>query len=361
MAGFPVEQVKVLLRYENERRCSPPLPHEEVDAIAESLIAADALKAPRRSIQLLSRGELDRLPDPEFLIDGLLVKNSLALLYGDPGAAKTFLALDMAIRVATGSPWFGQEVSPASVVYVCAEGHTGIGRRIRANEYRTSVSATNFWLVPSAIQLHEPSQVADFISVLHEKQLRPGLIVFDTLARCAVGVDENAAMDMGRVVAGMDRIKQEFGATVLTLHHSKKAEGKTIRGSSALAGAIDTALALTVNEDRERILTVQKQKDSEPADSLRFTLQPVYEHDSAVLVLEGKADWQPTLTGSEEKALDALRELGSAGSTKWRTASGLKKTTFNRTRQRLMKAGRVGLGGDEQYRITATGGLLLVA
>src|ERR1039458_1661886 len=165
--GLSLEQVQALLQLKNEELCQPPLPCDEVNAIAASIFSAESKTRPNRSIRILNRAELRGLPKPEFLIDGLLVRNSLAILYGDPGAAKTFLALDMGIRVATGSPWFGQEVSLAPVVYVCAEGHSGIERRIMANEYRTSVSAKNFWLVDSAIQLHQPADVAQFIALLH--------------------------------------------------------------------------------------------------------------------------------------------------------------------------------------------------
>jgi hypothetical protein len=44
------------------------------------------------------------------------------------------------------------------------------------------------------------------------------------------------------VSASVDRITREFDGTVLVLHQSKKAEGNTIRESSALLGAMDTAL-----------------------------------------------------------------------------------------------------------------------
>jgi len=71
--------------------------------------------------------------------------------------------------------------------------------------------------------------------------VRPGLIVVDTLARVALGADENSASDMGRVVAGFDMLKRETGATVLALHHSRK-DGGAERGSSALRGAADVMI-----------------------------------------------------------------------------------------------------------------------
>ncbi len=346
-AGFGCGEVRVLLRYSNETRCKPPLPTEEVDAIATRIFEAQAKKAPR-SVQLLTRREIDFLPDPEYLIEGVLVKNSLSILYGDPGAAKTFLALDMAIAVATGRPWCQRAVSPAPVVYVCAEGVSGIKRRIGANELRHGVHASQLYCVGAAVQLNQPAAVTALIARLHEGNVRPGLVVFDTLSRCAVGVDENAAKDMSVVVAGLDRIKEEFGATVLVIHHSKKAERSTIRGSSAILGAVDTALLLVRNSDNQRVLTMEKQKDGEPAPPLTFRLEQ--ECGSAVPVWMDAPNRGPKLSDKEQTALGALDSLGTATSGSWSKASGLTLATYKRSRTRLIACGLVTKGGDGRYR-----------
>ena len=47
------------------------------------------------------------LPDPEWLIDGIIQENSLALIYGPSGCGKSFLALDLAHHLALKRTWFG--------------------------------------------------------------------------------------------------------------------------------------------------------------------------------------------------------------------------------------------------------------
>ncbi len=44
------------------------------------------------------------------------------MLYGPTGIGKTFLALDWAMSICSGQPWFGQEVRKGQVLYVLAEG-----------------------------------------------------------------------------------------------------------------------------------------------------------------------------------------------------------------------------------------------
>ncbi len=54
--------------------------------------------------------EILDLPDPEFLIDGLLVRGSFAVVYGPPGVGKSFLALSLAGALATENSWHGRSV-----------------------------------------------------------------------------------------------------------------------------------------------------------------------------------------------------------------------------------------------------------
>ena len=67
-------------------------------------------------------------------------------------------------------------------------------------------------------------------------------MVFDTLAHCFGGNDENSAEDMGAFIQDCDAIKQRTGATVIVVHHSGKNEEAGARGSSALRGALDVEL-----------------------------------------------------------------------------------------------------------------------
>ena len=150
-AGLSLDEMKALVRHRNEQTCLPPLPQAEVDAITTSVYRAEQKKRPDRQIRLLNRDEIDHLRDPEFLIDGMLVKNSVAILFGEPGVAKTFIALSFAISVATGGTWFGRRVSKAPVVYVSGEGSSGINQRINAYEFTSGVRATDLFLVDEAI------------------------------------------------------------------------------------------------------------------------------------------------------------------------------------------------------------------
>src|SRR5690606_19173458 len=75
------------------------------------------------------------------------------------------------------------------------------------------------WL-PDPVNVADTDAVGSLIRVA--KELKPSLIVFDTLARSIVGADENSAKDMGEVVAKLDWLRKATSATVLLVHHTGK-------------------------------------------------------------------------------------------------------------------------------------------
>lgn len=228
--------------------------------------------------RLYSTSELLRLPPPEWLIDGIIPKGGVVALYGPPGTYKTFVAMDMAMSVACGIPWQGHEAKKGFVAYIAAEGGTGISIRVAAwaKEHDMPESLIDVGWLTEAIPVYAESEdLADVMRRVSEEIERdPALIVIDTLARCFDG-DENQQEDMGRFIGGVDRLRKEFGATVLVVHHTRL-DGQRERGNTAFRGAADTMLAVGVGERHGDIrLTCSKQKDAEEFSELAFRAKVV--------------------------------------------------------------------------------------
>jgi len=160
-------------------------------------------------------------------VAGIFPAKGLAVIYGAPGSAKTFLALDLAFRIARGGGnWFDRHVSGGTVVMVAGEGLHGLAGRCRAycgSEKKVNSDAD----VDAALHVvpHPPNLFAgeadEFINGI--ASLRPTMVIIDTLSRSSVGADENSARDMGQVIAAADLIVKKLGCLVLLVHHSKKA------------------------------------------------------------------------------------------------------------------------------------------
>ena len=73
------------------------------------------------------------LLDGDYVVKGCIDEGALALIYGARNCGKTFLALDLALSVATGLSWNGHPVRDGFVAYVAAESGYRIQRRVRAS------------------------------------------------------------------------------------------------------------------------------------------------------------------------------------------------------------------------------------
>jgi hypothetical protein len=146
--------------------------------------------------ELIPASGLDGIERPIPLIKGLLDRDSLARVVGKSGHGKSFLMIDLAGHVALGLAWHGHKVRQGDVVYMVAEGASGIRKRVRAWERHHGVE-----LGEKVKFLPRPVQVADHewrVFVVAMKQLKPALIVVDTQARVTSGMNENGPEEIGR-------------------------------------------------------------------------------------------------------------------------------------------------------------------
>ena len=219
-----------------------------------------------------------------WLIDGVLPQGAFSALYGPPGSFKSFIALDIAHAIATGTAWMDREVNEAgAVLYIAGEGFGGIGARIKALKiHHQTESGAPIYVVRHQLNLR--SSIEDFNAlVLAIEQLvqQSGIefkqIVIDTLARAFGGGNENSSEDMGAFITACGRIQQIVqGAGLMILHHSGKDATKGLRGHSSLLGAVDTELELLRFEDSMKgIVTISKQKDGADNDRIGFEMVTV--------------------------------------------------------------------------------------
>jgi 5S rRNA maturation endonuclease (ribonuclease M5) len=299
----------------------------------------ESAKSPVLADLLLTRSDLLKLPDPEPLIDGVLDQGTVALLYGKWGTLKSFIAYDWAASVATGRAWQGRPTEQRRALYVAAEGAYGYKGRTDAWEagWRTKIRDGTLDILPRPVNLTNAADVHNLCALIAWNGY--GFIVFDTLARCMVGADENSAKDCGEVVDALHRCRDHTpdGRGVVTgVHHTGK-DGKTFRGSSVFEAGADTVYS-TTSDGAVIILDREKRKDGPQVDVHRLKLDLIEGTESGVIGISRGA------TNTERGAvlLSHFRshfDVTGAYATQLFEVADMTKATFYRALSDLVKRG----------------------
>ncbi|MBN2128395.1 MAG: AAA family ATPase [Sedimentisphaerales bacterium] len=312
---------------------------------------AHVVYPPVRRFKIRTGAEIMAQPSPEYQVQGIVPRGSFVVLYGPPGTIKTFAALAMALHITNESKWLGHPCRRGVALYVAAEGQGALGLRLRAWELgHRKQSAESLLVVTDPPNLLSTDDVDALLAELRVLKQKPDVIIFDTLAQTMVGGDENSARDMGMYIAAANRIRAEFGCTVVAVHHTGKDKGAE-RGSSALRGAADVMIKTSaVGQPRNRfVITCDKMKDGASFDRIYVGLVPadVAPGQSSCYLVRAEGPLyaaDPNLSPSDRRAMAALRkgakgaEAGWVARDAWIKLSELNGSTFKHASERLVKA-----------------------
>lgn len=212
---------------------------------------------------------------PQWLVDGLL-EHGLCSIVGDSGVGKSAVVLDMLCHMAMGWAWRGRKTRQCVSVYAAGESIHGAYDRLNtwAKVHEAPEVLDRVILVSGTPQV---SGDREWWGKLTEGVLRTGaqVVVIDTLARATVGLEENAAKDMGVVNGVFDKVIRDTGASLWYVHHVTRGTSHG-RGSTALYGAVDS-----------EILISDLAEDGDCWDQLNGT-PAAYQSDGTPVALEGK-------------------------------------------------------------------------
>lgn len=180
----------------------------------------------------------DTSEKPNWLIDKLWSDQAVGILGGEPKCCKTFLALDMAVSVASGRPCLRcyPVANPGLVLLFAAEDSLPTIRlRLLGICQKAGVSLDSLdiqVITAPALRLdHQADRERLEITVAH---LRPRLLILDPFIRLH-RIDENVSGEVAPLLAFLRELQRRFQLAVVVVHHAKKAAGQA-RGGQALRG-----------------------------------------------------------------------------------------------------------------------------
>jgi len=234
--------------------------------------------------RFVDREGIEEIAEPQWLVPNLLPVGGHAMLVASPRSFKTFLALDIAASVATGSGEGDGRVwpdipQPGPVIYALGEGRSGAKLRIRAWEKRHNEGRKlkDFYLVdPVPLVAAGPEDWQQFIDEARRAHEDYALIVLDTVSRAMQGLNENAQQDATKLTQLVSILQAELGAAVLLLAHTPQGNAGRKAGSYTFDGDADTILiASREGKENKVTLTMTKQKEAtEWEEPVTVTLAP---------------------------------------------------------------------------------------
>lgn len=272
---------------------------------------------PNWKFQPLSLDDLLQLPPKEWIIDQVIGKGDLAMIYGPPGSGKTFVLIDLIFSACLKRTWAGRfkVKQPLTVAYCAGEGVSGLPGRFQAAArfYDSSLPHFTFFrTVPSLFYGdNEKAHIEGIEQFILEWQQRQAndqaqpldILIIDTLHSASTGADENSAKDMGRVLQLARIAATELGCAVILVHHANKA-GTGERGSSSLRGAMDTMIEISPVAGKFSI-ECAKLKDGDKWKPQTFSLVEVEGTDSVRVWWDDVAD---NITNSKGKKQELDRD-----------------------------------------------------
>jgi hypothetical protein len=293
---------------------------------------------------------VDQIPREEhaerWLVDGLWGDSAVGVIGGAPKCSKTWLGLDLALSVATGTPCLGRYPVPRPgpvLVYLAEDALVVVRERVEGMVRHRGLDLVSVDIhvitVPS-LRLDRPPHRNRLLETA--KRLRPRLLLLDPLVRLH-GVDENNAQEVAELLAYFRLLQRRLDLSVILVHHTRKnaaggvAAGQGLRGSSDLHAFGDSNLYLRRVRDRLVLLSEHRAAAASPAVTLELVAS-----DATTTHLEVVAEPQGHRPGNlQEQVLACLVPGEALTRAKLRHLLKVQNQRLGEVLQTLEQAGKI--------------------
>jgi hypothetical protein len=298
-----------------------------------------------QSLPVVRVGEIEREPSGQrWLVEELWGTSAVGVIGGAPKCAKTWLGLDMALSVATGTACLGKYAVPESgpvLVYLAEDAQPVVRERIEgmARHRGFDLARVEIHVITaSVLRLDRGPDRARLWETT--RRLRPRLLLLDPLVRIH-SIDENHAGEVAELLAYFRSLQRQFNLAVLLVHHTRKnaaggaAAGQGLRGSSDIHAFGDSNLYLRRSREHLVLSSEHRAAPASPpihlalvtADTKMIHLEVIAQHSDAkprsleeqVLEILGggvlltRARLRETLAVKNERLGEVLESLERAG------------------------------------------------
>jgi len=287
-----------------------------------------------------------RPADDPWLVRSLWPASAVGLIGGPPKCAKTWLALDLALSVASNTPCLGTLTveSPGPVLLYLAEDSLQSARaRVEGicDHRRLDLRRADLHLITVPSLWLDQDHDKQRLSATVEK-VRPRLLLLDPFVRLHRS-DENDSGAISAILADLRALQRRFDVAVVLVHHARKngrgPQGYALRGSGDLYAWGDAYAYLSRRDSAFRLALEHR---SHPAAD-PFALKLVSRTDGSATHLEIAGEHSPSAPPSLEALAET--ELVAAGAAltreQLRARLKVKNQRLGDALETLQRAGRI--------------------
>jgi len=218
-------------------------------------------------------GDLDIEPEHRrWLIDGVWGRAAIGLIGGPPKCAKTWLGLDLAVSVASGTPALGAFSVGAgaqgpALVYLAEDALPQVRERIESlcRHRGLDIDRLDLHVITApSLRLDQAGDQQRLAATI--EQVQPRLVVLDPLVRMH-RLDENSAAEISGLLGYIRELQRRFDVAIALVHHASKKQraqpGQALRGSSDLH-AIGDSNAYLARKGEHLVLTLEHRAAASP-------------------------------------------------------------------------------------------------
>jgi len=300
----------------------------------------------------------ERDPAHRWLIHSLWMQHGVGMIGGLPKSHKSWLGLDVAVSVASGTPCLDTFAvsDPGGVLLYMAEDAAPL---VKA---RLLGLCRHRGLDLKALVIHvitAPTLRLDLLPDQHRlaqtvRCLAPRLLILDPFVRLHQA-NENQAGEVAPILGYLRALQRAHNLAVIVVHHSRKngsaTGGLSLRGSGDFFAWVDTALSLR-RRQHTLVLSVEHRAAAAP-DPLTLALLGT-EQDMHLGIVSAEGPAAPPITANlDARILDALEHAGRDGLARasLRAAVRVRNERVGEALTRLAAAGEVTRRGDSWVRV----------
>jgi hypothetical protein len=283
---------------------------------------------------------------PRWLVEGLWGAQSVGVIGGAPKCAKTWLGLDLALSVATGTACLGKYAVPQPgpvLVYLAEDALPVVRQRIQGIARHRGLDFAGVDLYVITAPVLRLDRDPDRTRLLETtRRLRPRLLLLDPLVRLH-GIDENHAGEVAGLLAYFRKLQRQLDLAVLLVHHTRKntvggvAAGQGLRGSGDIHAFGDSNLYLRRTREQLVLSSEHRAAPASPPVSLELVAT-----DAATTHLEVITELQDGKRRSlEEQVLDLLTGDAVLTRAKLRDQLAVQNERLGVALESLERAGRL--------------------